>query len=493
MIGLPLAIASWPLRPRFHPPPLSKRQTFAASRTGKNEARFRKEKKSWDSPLILFGGGALVFLLLAAGTIWFLMFRESGDQMLTQARDALKAGAYPQAIQRFQDFLTAAPSHPEHSAAKVQLSMTRIRQATESHDFEQALSIAQTELKSVEDEPAFDSAHEESAALLPQIADGLAKQAEQAPPTSDDSKKFVDLANKALELCSNVTYIPKTIRDETKLANVRDTLVRVERRQESQLALADGIKAMESAIAAGKPIDSYAAQMKLLQEHPELASEASLLDAVKKTTAAEQATIKYVAEAKPAETAERPVPWLASLAVASHRVVGTAPNTTGTACVRIDGALYGIDAATGRLLWRRYVGYKIAGWPIPIGHDVLVADSERHELLRLDAASGKLLWRQSIGEAFADPLIIDDRALSRERLRPPLHSRSENRRAHRLPAVRSTAPRCPRRRSHQNPPLSHRRSGQHLFALASRSQMQRHLLPWARPGCHSSFARRCHG
>ncbi len=289
--------------------------------------------------------------------------------------------------------------------------MTRIRQATEAHDYEQALSIAQTELKSVEDEPAFDSAHEESAALLPQIADGLAKQAEQAPPTSDDSKKFVDLANKALELCSNVTYIPKTIRDETKLANVRDTLVRVERRQQSQLALADGIKAMESAIAAGKPIDSYAAQMKLLQEHPELALDASLLDAVKKTTAAEQATIKYVAEAKPAETAERPVPWLASLAVASHRVIGTAPNTTGTACVRIDGALYGIDAASGRLLWRRYVGYKIAGWPIPIGHDVLVADSERHELLRLDAASGKLLWRQSIGEAFAEPLIIDDRAL----------------------------------------------------------------------------------
>ena len=112
--------------------------------------------------------------------------------------------------------------------------MVRIRQATESHEFAQALATAQTELKAIEDEPAFDNAHEEAAALLPQIAEGLAKQAEQAPPTSDDSKKLVDLSNQALELCNNVAYVPKTLRDETRLANVRDTLERVERRQKSQ-------------------------------------------------------------------------------------------------------------------------------------------------------------------------------------------------------------------------------------------------------------------
>ena len=55
---------------------------------------------------------------------------------------------------------------------------------------------------------------------------------------------------------------------------------------------------MEEAIAAAKPIDAYAAHTKLLREHPELATEASLADAVKKTTAAEQAAINICQRSK---------------------------------------------------------------------------------------------------------------------------------------------------------------------------------------------------
>ncbi len=376
----------------------------------KKKGKPTKGKKRWDAPIILFGGGTLAFLILAGGMIWFLIFRESGDQMLMQAREAANSGAYPQAIQHFQDFLTASPSHPEHSAGRVELAMVRIRQATDSHEFAPALATAQTELKAIEDEPAFDNAHKEAAALLPQIAEGLAKQAEQSPPTSDGAKKLVELSNQALELCNNVAYVPKTLRDETRLANVRDALERIELRQKSQFALDECIKTMEEAVAAAKPMDAYAAYAKLLSEHPELATEASLAEAVKKVTSAEQAAINFVSEKKPAETAERPTPWLAALAVANRRLAGTAPGVSGPACIRVDGAIYGLEAATGQLLWRRYVGYQPAGWPIPLGHDILISDTARHELLRLEAATGKLIWRQSFDEPFDEPLVVDDRA-----------------------------------------------------------------------------------
>ena len=102
--------------------------------------------------------------------------------------------------------------------------MVRIRQATEANEFAQALTIAETELKAIEDEPAFDNSHEESAALLPANRRRPGQASRTAPPTSDDSKKLVDLANKALELCNNVAYVPKTLRDETQLANVREAL-----------------------------------------------------------------------------------------------------------------------------------------------------------------------------------------------------------------------------------------------------------------------------
>ena len=119
--------------------------------------------------------------------------------------------------------------------------------------------------------------------------------------------------------------MPKPLRDEAKLANVRDTLERVERRQQSQSALAEGVKAMQQAVADGKPIASYAAHMKLLKEHPELADETGLADALKNTAEAEQAAIKFVKESKAAETADRPTPWVAALAVATRRATGTVP------------------------------------------------------------------------------------------------------------------------------------------------------------------------
>lgn len=375
----------------------------------KKKGRPSKSKKQWDSPLILIGGGALAFLLLAGGTIWFLLNWESGDQKLAQAREAMNGGAYPQAIAGFEEFLESSPRHAEHSTARIQLAMLRVRQAAEANDFAQALEIAQTELKAIEDEPAFETARPDIADLVPKIAEGLAKQAEQAAPLSDESMKFVGLANKAIELWNNTSYLPKEMRDEARLTNVRDSLERVARRQQSQLALAEGLKAIEQALGENKPVAAFAAFSKLLTEHPELAGEKGLGEAIKKTSAAELAAIKYVAEAKPAETADHPTPWVAALAVANRKLESATPVATGVACVRVDGAVYGIEAGTGKVLWRRYVGYATNDWPITIDNDVVLTDTARRELLRLDATTGRLIWRQAIGEPFAKPLLVGDR------------------------------------------------------------------------------------
>ncbi len=393
------------------------RRTTRLSRGGKRKAKKKgkpaKDRKRWDSPLILVGGGVLTFLLLVGGTIWWLLGRETGDQKLAQADAALKSGAYAQAIDQYEEFLKNYPRHAEHSLARVQLAMVRIRQPTEAKDFAAALTAAETELKSVEDEESFNDAHGDLAALLPQIALGLANAAEKANPTSEDAKKFAGLANQALELCNNVAYIPKSLRDEGKLANVKDTLDRVARQQQTQLALAAGLKAIAQAGADSKPIVAYTVHMKLLKDHPELAGDATLTAAIQKTTSEEQAGIHFVKEAKAAETTERPTPWRAALAIANRRIKPAAPpaGVSGTACIQVGGAVYGLDAASGRLLWRRHVGFGATATPILIERDVIVANATRNELLRLNAATGHLIWRQTIGEPFANLLVAGDRAL----------------------------------------------------------------------------------
>jgi outer membrane protein assembly factor BamB len=377
----------------------------------KKKSKRTRRAKTWDSPLILYGGGGLILLALIGVTVWLLLSRQSGNDVLAQADAALKAGAYPQAIEQYQNFLKDFPNHPDHSNGRVRLAMTRIRQQTEGGDYPSAIKVAEEELKAVEDEPAFkDIARGELAALLPQIAQGAATSAEKANPVSDDANKFTDVANKAVALYNNGAYVPKAQRDEAKLANIQDTLDRADRRKKTQLALAQGLKAMQDAVAAGKPVDAYAAHRKLLQVHPELVGDNSLGEAIQKTTAAEQAGIKFVKEAKPAKTDDFPTPWKAALAVANRRVKPTAPppGVSGTACIRAGSAAYGLDAASGRLLWRRHVGFGATAPPIAIGDDFIVADLVHNELMRLDGKTGHLTWRQSFGGQFGELAFTGD-------------------------------------------------------------------------------------
>jgi outer membrane protein assembly factor BamB len=390
--------------------------TKRSTRKGKRAPRRSKptiRKKQWDSPLMLYGGGGLALMLLIGAAVYWLLFWDKGNQVLLQAREAINSGAYPKAIEHYEQFLLDSPRHPQASAARVQLGMARIRQATESANYEEALKVTQTELEAIEDEKQFENAQAELTALLPQIASGLAQQAEKSSAGDGRVQELVEQAKTALELCGNVAYIPQKSRDEGQLNVVRELIQRIERRELSHQALQATLTEMQQAINSGKMLEAYAAHRRLIKERPELAGDPKLGELVQRTTAAEQAAIRFVSEEQASETSERPTPWLASLTLAQRRgkrAPAAAEAASGpVACVRVDGAVYGLEAATGRLLWRRHVGHSSTAWPVLSGENVLVGDVRNRELLRLDAGSGKLVWRQNIGEQFAPPLVVGKR------------------------------------------------------------------------------------
>ena len=51
----------------------------------------------------------------------------------------------------------------------------------------------------------------------------------------------------------------------------------------------------------------------------------------------------------------------------------------------LEGGIYGIDAASGRILWRRFVGYETTNLPLSVGAganaDAVFIDAQRHELV----------------------------------------------------------------------------------------------------------------
>jgi outer membrane protein assembly factor BamB len=359
---------------------------------------------------LLLGGGGLALLVICGATVYFLLFRDTGDDLLALAREAMASGSYSQAISQYEEFLEDFTGHPYESEARVELAMARLRRATEGRtDFTAALAIAESNVRDVENEPSFRDAQDELATLMPRIARGLADQAESVAADPAAAEPLVEQAERAVAMLANTKYVPNSLRDDVEMQAIRDTLARVERRKASYGQLQETIRLIEQAVSTGDTRAAYDAHRTLVREHPELASDEALLEMVEKTSIAEQNGIRFVAEEQAALTDELPTPVQISLALGHHRREGQV-QASGAVCVHVDGAAYGVEAASGRLLWRRFVGFDEHAYVQASGDEVLIRDTRNHELLKIASANGDLQWRQPIGEPFADPLVVDNRA-----------------------------------------------------------------------------------
>ncbi|HEX7446568.1 MAG TPA: PQQ-binding-like beta-propeller repeat protein [Pirellulales bacterium] len=363
----------------------------------------------WDSPLLLTVGGSLLALVILGVVLWWRLGRLTGDEAFRQAESFYKAGSYTQAIEQFDKYLKEFPEHSEVSVARVDRGMARMRQAVEgARDWTKTLATSQGLLDEIKSETAFGEARPELAALLPQIAEGLAKQAANKP-----DMQVVERAEDALQLVDK--YVSKTQRPTQKLADVQASLQLTRHVLGRDEALEKAVAGIKQAIDEGSPQAAYALRRDLVKSYPELAGNETLGEAVLSLSKAEQASVEFVPQARPAESADVQTPVEAEVVMAVYRG-GKAPGVSGrSAHVLAGGAVYGLDAESGAALWRRFVGYDTSYVPRPLSadpaSDVLVADSARHEVLRVEGGSGKLRWRHVVGEPFdAHPVVARNHA-----------------------------------------------------------------------------------
>ncbi len=142
-------------------------------------------------------------------------------------------------------------------------------------------------------------------------------------------------------------------------------------------------------------------------------------------SAAEQAAVRWVAKAEPAGKIAAAQPPATPL-LAQRQFTAAAPETAGRVVfAAAGGAIYALDAAEGKVLWRRFVGWNLSGGgdgalPAALtaqpGSDVVLAAAPHGdapgEIQRVETATGRLQWRQPILSPFsADPVVAEDRVL----------------------------------------------------------------------------------
>jgi outer membrane protein assembly factor BamB/tetratricopeptide (TPR) repeat protein len=377
----------------------------------KRSRRKGRKHNEWDSPLLLMGGGGLVVLLVGGLFIFWLLTREDADKILGQAAAYFDQGSYTQAIAQYEKFVDGFPNHPQSSAAKVHLGVAQLWKATQgTSQFEQALTTARKVLENIEEEPEFGLAQEDLASRLPAIADGLAKQAEEAG-AAETTDRLVELANSALSLCANTKYISKTYRDETALQEVRATLARVKRGRKQEGDLQQALQQMDQEIAEKNISAAYVIHKRLLEKHSGLLGNELLAAKVLEISQAELEVVRFVSEPLAASTVPHKSLVIASLALAERRGPASL-QVTGNVAVSLDGAIYGLRASDGSLLWRRFVGLDSQAAPVVlVDGDILAIDSRTHELIRLHGDTGKLRWRQALEGPAVQPVLIGGRIL----------------------------------------------------------------------------------
>lgn len=383
---------------------------------GKRRKHLKKAKgNEFDSPLILFGGGGLVLLILCGVGLAFLLNKESGDDLLRAAQTSYESGAYTQAIAEYDRFVEDFTTHADWSSARVKLTVAKLRQAVEtSRDFAGGLSIAEQQLPEIEDEPAFREARGDLASLLPQIAMGLADAANatsQEAGDSDTIKQLVTQAEATLVLIGNTKYVPKSLRDQGKIDGIRELLVRIDRRRQANQDLSDTLSAMAEASGAGNARAAYEAHATLINKRPEFDEEPRLAEAINEAATAERASIQFTADRQPAATEDHPTPIVTSVMAANLRRQGNS-GASGVYVSIHDGIAYGVQADEGKPLWRRPIGASLSTIePTPLDGGYLLIDHRHSELILVNESDGRLRWRAPLEGPANQPVVLGQRVL----------------------------------------------------------------------------------
>lgn len=380
---------------------------FGRSR-GKAAPRKKYRANRWDSPLLLVGGGALLLLAFAALGLWFYLTRGTGDDQYAQALDLYRQQSYGQAIAAFNSFLDNYPDHPKASDASVRIGMARVWEDVDRDRWEEALTTARAELPKIEGEEAFADARPELATVLPEIMEGFADDAIAATDIAG-AQKYLDLANEAFKEVSNSSYLPTSVRQgvQPRIEDIEKKLEAVKHRINQDEELEATVASIISAAEEGQIAMAYDQRKALLGKYPALENDARLIDAVRAVTQKERDSVAALGDLPQPTTDDHPVVPQFRVTLASRRGEA-APGVNGRVVyVRAEGAVYGLNAETGEVLWRRHVGMEDPFYPVPVdgaGGDAVVVDSRRQELLRLKAQTGELVWRLAVDHPLTAPV-----------------------------------------------------------------------------------------
>lgn len=357
------------------------------------------------------GVSAAIFavLLLGGGGMWWLISRPSPEERLSSALAAYNAGRFADADKQLGRYLESYPHAPEGAKLRVKRAVARIKTLADGRKWEEYLRVCGEWLPGLALQAADEADREQLADVVLQSAEALTSEAAQG----EGSEALLAQAQAALRLCG---FLPLD-GQQSRREEVERRFAGVRRQVSGGRALREAVEQLKRLAAAPGEGDPYAVRRALVHRYPELAASPELLAALQGVAERLAARVTFNNEVPSKRPSKAPRPRATVTFASSGAAAGTVENAAVVFC-ESHGTLYGLDPATGRLVWRRYVGDAALSAELPHAttgrrenappRELVLWDEAAGRLVRLQAANNKVVWESTLeGRAFS-PVRLGD-------------------------------------------------------------------------------------
>jgi outer membrane protein assembly factor BamB/TolA-binding protein len=382
----------------------------------------RAKRNQWDSKWIYIGSALLALLAMLGVILAFTIFKADSARLWEQATDKFNKARYSAAMSDLELYIKNFPGDPKVPDARVKIANCQLRIAYDANQWETTLTRAKTVLPELqaalekeEQGQKFDDLRSELGVILPGAALGFTNE---GLSTDDVAKKErqLGLATEMMELIDQPAYIPGSERRKpgvnASLQLLADNISKIQRQIKMEKDYATAVDSMNSLTGSGDTRAAFRTYQDLTSLYPELKVRPEIQEAMLAISLREADLVETINVDLPAASLPE-FPVAASVTLATRSGQPQIPGMVNEMLVHlVDGSLYGIRAADGHVLWRKYVGVETRTEPVwleePNKSDVIAVDSRRHDLLRISATDGSEIWRVHVAEPFARPNVTAD-------------------------------------------------------------------------------------
>lgn len=367
------------------------------------------KKNVWDSIWIYGVAGLIAGLLLIGAALFYVLNRTSAEDFVANGDKDYASGNFVAAKETYVDFIKNYPADKSASMAKVRIGIADIVLAKDSvGDAGLGLEKAKSVLPTIENEPAFEAHRQDVAGILVDIGSKISSKADNLK-LADDKETTLKQLKDWFVLLENPMYMSSALRQSfgPRITGIEETASRVERDILRDRSLAKTLTDIRAALDEKQTKKAYDIRMELVRLYPRLADHPELAKLVLEGSAIQKDLVKP-AEKTPQVSRDPDAVDTSRAVLLSNQTGQGAPNLVGRVIYfRVRGSVLAIEANTGQVLWRRYVGYDSDNAPVSLGDGpadgVLLSDGRKGELIRV--ANNESQWRATIGENFSLPIV----------------------------------------------------------------------------------------